>query len=145
MPIGCAPAGPGVGESMCPITGDGEVAAETRVAAASAASDTRAGSIGNPRVYAFARMRDLLGWSLDTTPSFHRLPRVLGDDHLRWRGSSAQSSSECPLGRVLSAPVCVVRLWNDVRRQGGQEAEGDEAEQADDPERVRPGGFGGCQ
>jgi hypothetical protein len=37
------------------------------------------------------------------------------------------------------------RSWKDVRRQCGGEAEGDEAEQADDPERVRPGGFGGCQ
>ena len=36
-------------------------------------------------------------------------------------------------------------VWNDVRRQRAGEAEGDEAEQADDPERVRPGGLGDCQ
>jgi hypothetical protein len=36
-------------------------------------------------------------------------------------------------------------LWNDVRRQRGRKAEGDEGEEAEDPESVRPSGFGDRQ
>src|SRR5919201_1562273 len=111
-------------------------------------------------------MSGLLGWSQNTTPSFHRLARGFGNDHLRWPRLSPQYSFEFPhpaaapvgprarglriRGRRCQRPLAssapgFVRMWADGRRQCGREAESDEAEQADDPERVRPGGFGGCQ
>jgi hypothetical protein len=94
------------------------------------------------RVFAFVRVGGLNGWSQDTAHRVTGSAAFSGNDQLRWRGSSAQPPSKCP---SLSARLRVVLFWKDVRRQSGREAEGDEAEEADDPERMRPGGFGGCE
>ena len=74
-----------------------------------------------------------------------------GKDTLRFRrpfrlgGFSTRPLRSPWWARPLSVPPGVVRVWNDVRRQRGGEAEGDEGEQADDPERMGPGGLGDCQ
>jgi hypothetical protein len=127
-----------------PVTADGG-AVESLVAVAAATSDAEARSIGDPKVFGFARMRDLLGWSQDTT---HRVTGSLAySETITCAGVGCPPSPPPSVRAVdsLSVPRRVVRLWNDVRRQRGGEGEGDEAEQADDPERVRPGGLGDCQ
>src|SRR5689334_15885045 len=72
------------------------------IAGATARSDANAGSVGNPKAFAFGRTRDFLAWSQDTR---HRVADSLayfGNDHLRWRGPSAQSSFPCQPVESLS-------------------------------------------
>src|SRR3954467_6416971 len=90
--------------------------------------EAKAGGVGNPRasVFGCARMTGLLGWSQNTSPSFHQLARGFGNDHLRWPRLSPQSSFEFPpfappspfaMGAELAHVIVPVRDSDQGHRQ----------------------------